>query len=41
MTIEIFLDDLTETKQKEILDALGDNGNYDVCPIAVVEVEPI
>lgn len=40
MTIEIFFDDLTEAKQKEILDTLGDNGNYDVFPIASFEVEP-
>ena len=36
--IEIYWDDLTESKQKEILDALGDNGNYDVFPIATIEV---
>lgn len=35
--IEIYWDDLTESKQKEILDALGDNGNYDVFPIATIE----
>ena len=39
MTIKIFFDDLTDTKQKEILDALGDNGNYDLYPIASIEVE--
>lgn len=39
MTIEIFFDDLTEAKQKEILGTLGNNGNYDVFPIAVIEVE--
>ena len=38
-TIEIYWDDLTESKQKEILDAFGDNGNYDVFPIATIETE--
>jgi len=38
-TIEIYWDDLTEEKQKEILSKLGDNGNYDVMPIAVIEYE--
>lgn len=37
--IEIYWDDLTESKQKEILDLLGDNGNYDVFPIATIEAE--
>ncbi len=36
--IEIYFNDLTPEKQKEILDALGDNGNYDVFPIAVIPV---
>jgi len=26
-------------KQQELLNALGDNGNYDVFPIATIEVE--
>ena len=34
--IEIYFKDLTEEKQKEIIEALGDNGNYDVFPIATV-----
>lgn len=38
-TIEIYFDDLTEEKQKEILNKLGDNGNYDVFPIATIEVD--
>jgi hypothetical protein len=38
-TIEIYWDDLTESKQKEIMDMLGDNGNYDVFPIATIETE--
>ncbi len=37
--IEIYWDDLTESKQKEILSLLGDNGNYDVFPIAVIETQ--
>lgn len=39
-TIEIYWDDLTEEKQQEIFDALGgENGNYDVFPIATLEIE--
>lgn len=38
-TIEIYFDDLTEEKQKEILDTLGDNGNYDLFPLASLEYE--
>jgi len=37
-TIEIFFDDLSPVKQREILDRLGNNGNYDVYPIAVIPV---
>jgi hypothetical protein len=33
--IEIYFGDLSPEKQQEILDAWGDNGNYDVYPIAV------
>lgn len=39
ITIEIYWDDLTPDKQQEILDALGDNGNYDVIPLAIIEFE--
>lgn len=39
MTIEIYWNDLTREKQQELLNALGDNGNYDVFPIAIIEVE--
>lgn len=35
--IEIYLNDLTKAKQEEVLAALGDNGNYDVFPIAIIE----
>lgn len=37
--IEIYFTDLKEEKQKEILEALGDNGNYDVFPIAEIAEE--
>ena len=39
MTIKIYWYDLTREKQQELLNALGDNGNYDVFPIATIEVE--
>lgn len=39
MSIEIYWKDLTEEKQKEILEVLGENGNYDVFPIATIVVE--
>lgn len=39
MTIEIYWNDLTEAKRKEIMDALGDNGNWDVYPMATIEIE--
>ena len=39
MTIEIYWDDLTTEKQQELLNAFGDNGNYDVFPIAIIETE--
>ena len=39
MKIEIFWNDLTKEKQNEILEVLGENGNYDVFPIATIEVE--
>ena len=34
--IEIYWSDLTKEKQQEILDVLGENGNYDVFPIAPI-----
>lgn len=42
MSIEIYWDDLTAEKQQEILDAFGENCNYDVFPIATLdnELEP-
>lgn len=39
MSIDIYWDDLTKEKQEEILFVLGDNGNYDVFPIATIYVE--
>ena len=39
MTIEIMWDDLTPAKQQEILEALGDNNNWDICPITIIETE--
>lgn len=37
--IEIYWDDLTPAKRAEILEKLGENGNLDVIPLAVIEVE--
>ena len=34
--IDIYFDDLTKEKQDEILEAIGDNGNYDIVPIATI-----
>ena len=39
MEIEIYWDDLTADKQEEILEAFGDNGNYDIIPIATLYYE--
>lgn len=36
--IEIYWQDLTRTKQSEILRVFGENGNWDVFPIATVDV---
>lgn len=38
-TIAIYWDDLTESKQNELLRAFGDNHNYDVFPIAEIIVQ--
>lgn len=35
--IELFWGDLTPEAQKSIEEILGDNGNYDVVPIATIE----
>ena len=37
-SIEIFWQDLTPAKQSEILQAFGENGNYDVFPIATLDM---
>lgn len=37
--IEIYWSDLTPNKQKEIIETIGDNNNWDVFPIATVDVE--
>ena len=34
--IEIYWSDLTKEKQQEILDVLGENGNYNIFPIASI-----
>ena len=39
MTIEIYWNDLAEEKQQELLNLLGDNQNWDVFPIAEIEIE--
>jgi hypothetical protein len=35
--IEILWNDLTEVKQQAILDAFGDNCNFEVFPVATIE----
>lgn len=34
--IDIYWDDLIKEKQDEILEVIGDNGNYDIVPIATI-----
>mgnify|MGYP006976966701 CR=1 FL=1 len=34
--VEIYWDDLTEEKQREILEMFGDNQNFDQFPVAVL-----
>lgn len=36
-TIELYWDDLCTETQKELEKMLGDNGNYDVFPIAILD----
>lgn len=38
-TIEFYWNDLTEKKQKELLEIFGENGNWDVIPIATMDYE--
>lgn len=37
--IEFCWQDLTEEKQKEILDLLGENCNWDIFPFCALEIE--
>jgi len=37
--IEIYWNDLTKEKQEEIHEKLGDNGNWDVIPMAILEFD--
>lgn len=39
ITIEFYWNDLTEKKQKEIIELIGDNNNWDVFPIATLDIE--
>lgn len=36
-TLELFLQDLTEESQKKLIDFFGDNGNYDIFPLVILE----
>lgn len=38
-TIEIYWQDLTKEKQAEIIAEFGDDNNWDVFPIATIEIE--
>ena len=37
---EIFWDDLAFQTQKELAHLMGDNGNFDVFPIATINISP-
>ena len=37
--IEFYWQDLTEKKQKEIIDTLGDNCNWDCIPFCTLAIE--
>jgi len=39
ITIEFYWNDLTEKKQNEIIKLIGDNNNWDVFPIATLDIE--
>ena len=39
VTIEFYWQDLTPQKQAEIMETLGDNGNWDVIPFCTLEIE--
>lgn len=39
-TFEIYINDLIKEKQEELIEFLGgENGNYDVIPIVILECE--
>lgn len=39
-TIEIFFNDLSEERQKDVIETFGFyNGNWDIMPLAVIEVD--
>ena len=38
-TIEIYWQDLTKKKREELLQLLGDNRNWDVFPLATIDIE--
>ena len=35
-SVKLYWDDLTPEAQQKLLDLMGDNGNYDVYPIATI-----
>ena len=39
MDYEIYWDDLKPETQKELLELMGDNGNFDVIPIATFSID--
>lgn len=39
MQIEILWGDLSEAKQNELLEIFGDNCNWDVIPMAIIEID--
>ena len=40
MWVDLFWDDLSAEAQAELLKLIGDNGNYDVFPLASINVTP-
>ena len=39
MAYEIYWGNLNKETQKELLELMGDNGNYDVVPIATISIK--
>ena len=39
MEYEIYWGNLNKETQKELLELMGDNGNYDVVPIATISIK--